>query len=175
MSSVAPTHIRVHSLSVFHSPSLTFPSSDLFSSICLQQSENKGSWHRCVIYVILRAASGPCVSLPCSGSADTVTQGRVTHAHKQEDVHTHTHMHKYTRLGRQSRWRGRVTSARPKRNSNRTPCCPCWHVLVCTVSECDTFVLISHSIFSIMHSFPLHCTYYRCNLSSECVISALSS
>lgn len=33
----------------------------------------EGSWHRCVIYVILFAVSGSCVSLSCCGSADTVT------------------------------------------------------------------------------------------------------
>lgn len=89
--SLACTH--AHNLPVSHSSSLTFPPSDLFSSICLQQSENKGPWHYCVIYVILFAASGPCVSVPCSSSADTVTQGRVTHAQKQADMHIHTQTH----------------------------------------------------------------------------------
>lgn len=47
----------------------------------------EGSWHRCVIYVILFAVSGICVSLSCCGSADMVTH----------DTHTETHTHTWDR------------------------------------------------------------------------------
>lgn len=137
--------------SVCLAPSL-FPSLRSVFQYLLAAEWKQGSWHHCVIYVILLTASGPCVFLPCSGSADTVTQGRVSHAHKLAVMRAHTH----ALLGELSRWRGRVTSARQKMNWNETSCCPCWHLSAYT--KCDMWR--GTSVLSPRLHFPLHIVFH---------------
>lgn len=64
------TRLHTHNLPPALHLSLSLP-------ICFPE----GSWHRCVIYVILLAVSGSCVSLSCCGSADMVTHDTRTETH----------------------------------------------------------------------------------------------
>lgn len=78
---------------------------------------------------------------------------------------THTHTHISIHLGEQNRWRDRMASAKPIMNSNCTSCCPCWHVLVYTVSEHD-YIMWLFFFFLNRQRWFFHYSYTLCTVNS---------